>query len=917
LTILVNLSLLVDFEFFTKKAVCTILKSMEDINNMKEKFVLIDGSSLIFRAFYAVRNLMTKEGIFTNGVYGFLSMYYKIVEDYNPDYICVAFDRPGPTFRHEDYEAYKGTRDKVPTEINSQFGILKDILESLNVKYLDLQNYEADDICGTLAMAASKEGKEVYLVTGDRDYLQLVGDDRTVILTKKGITNVEVYTPEKIKEDYGITPRELIEVKGLMGDSSDNIPGVPGVGEKTALKYVKKYGTIENLYENIDDIKGKAKEKLIENKDIAFMSRSLGEIYLEAPVDTNLENYKVEEPDYDTLREKYERLEFKLFLEKLPNSQVEVEEDFKFEFIDEKFRMQEIAKSIVESKKIVFHFFYDGDKYIGKKPLFIGFMGAKSKRVYIVNLEKNFDDFIYVFKDIFEDKDIEKLSYDIKSDIYYLYEKGVEISLPYEDMTIAEYIIDPSKSKYDIHKSAKEYLGRDVLDLEDLVGKGKKMKSLKDLDENELGEYIGMYISLTDDLRNTLIQIIEDRDMLDLYFKVELPLIEVLASMEFEGFKVDKEYLGQLGEKFQAELDELEKGIYDFAGVKFNINSPKQLGEVLFEKLNLPVIKKTKTGYSTSVEVLDKLKGSHEIIDYILRYRSLKKLTTTYIDGLIKLIGEDGKIHSTFNQNITATGRISSTDPNLQNIPIRTEEGRLIRRAFVAEENHYLLDGDYSQIELRVLAHLADDEVMIEAFKNDADIHTKTASEVFHVEMDEVTPLQRSNAKAVNFGIVYGISDYGLSKDLEISRAEAREYIDKYKATYPGIKKYMDDIVEDGKENGYVETIMHRRRYIPELSSKNFNIRGFGERVALNTPIQGSAADIIKIAMVRVFEKLRKGNYKSKLLLQVHDELIIEAPEEEKDEVVKLLKDTMEDAVKLNLPLKVDINIGENWYDAK
>lgn len=884
---------------------------------MKEKFVLIDGSSLIFRAFYAVRNLMTKEGIFTNGVYGFLSMYYKIVEDYNPDYICVAFDRSGPTFRHEDYEAYKGTRDKVPTEINSQFGILKDILESLNVKYLDLQNYEADDICGTLAMAASKEGKEVYLVTGDRDYLQLVGDDRTVILTKKGITNVEVYTPEKIKEDYGITPRELIEVKGLMGDSSDNIPGVPGVGEKTALKYVKKYGTIENLYENIDDIKGKAKEKLIENKDIAFMSRSLGEIYLEAPVDTNLENYKVEEPDYDTLREKYERLEFKLFLEKLPNSQVEVEEDFKFEFIDEKSRMQEIAKSIVESKKIVFHFFYDGDKYIGKKPLFIGFMGAKSKRVYIVNLEKNFDDFIYVFKDIFEDKDIEKLSYDIKSDIYYLYEKGVEISLPYEDMTIAEYIIDPSKSKYDIHKSAKEYLGRDVLDLEDLVGKGKKMKSLKDLDENELGEYIGMYISLTDDLRNTLIQIIEDRDMLDLYFKVELPLIEVLASMEFEGFKVDKEYLGQLGEKFQVELDELEKGIYDFAGVKFNINSPKQLGEVLFEKLNLPVIKKTKTGYSTSVEVLDKLKGSHEIIDYILRYRSLKKLTTTYIDGLIKLIGEDGKIHSTFNQNITATGRISSTDPNLQNIPIRTEEGRLIRRAFVAEENHYLLDGDYSQIELRVLAHLADDEVMIEAFKNDADIHTKTASEVFHVEMDEVTPLQRSNAKAVNFGIVYGISDYGLSKDLEISRAEAREYIDKYKATYPGIKKYMDDIVEDGKENGYVETIMHRRRYIPELSSKNFNIRGFGERVALNTPIQGSAADIIKIAMVRVFEKLRKGNYKSKMLLQVHDELIIEAPEEEKDEVVKLLKDTMEDAVKLNLPLKVDINIGENWYDAK
>lgn len=884
---------------------------------MKEKFVLIDGSSLIFRAFYAVRNLMTKEGIFTNGVYGFLSMYYKIVEDYNPDYICVAFDRPGPTFRHEDYEAYKGTREKVPTEINSQFGILKDVLDSLNVKYLDLQNYEADDICGTLAMAASREGKEVYLVTGDRDYLQLVGDDRTVVLTKKGITKVEEYTPEKIKEDYGITPKELIQVKGLMGDSSDNIPGVPGVGEKTALKYVKKYGTIENLYENIEDIKGKAKEKLIENKDIAFMSRSLGEIYLEAPVDTDLEVYKVREPDYESLRDKYDRLEFKLFLDKLPDNEVEVEEDFEFKYIEEKSEMEKIAADIKKSGKIIFHFFYDGDKYIGSKPLFIGFMGEGSKEVYIVDLENNFDDFIASFKDIFEDSDIEKLSYDIKSDIYYLYEKGVEVALPYEDMTIAEYIIDPSKSKYDIHRSAKDYLDRDVLDLEDLVGKGKKMKSLKDLDKDELGEYIGMYISVTDDLRSTLIQIIEERDMLDLYYKVELPLIEVLASMEFEGFKVDKSYLEELGEKFQKELDELEKGIYEFAGVEFNINSPKQLGEVLFENLNLPVIKKTKTGYSTSVEVLDKLKGSHEIIDYILRYRSLKKLTSTYIEGLIKLIGEDGKIHSTFNQNITATGRISSTDPNLQNIPIRTEEGRLIRRAFVAKDDHYLLDSDYSQIELRVLAHLADDEVMIDAFKNDADIHTKTASEVFHVAMDEVTSLQRSNAKAVNFGIVYGISDYGLSKDLEISRGEAKEYIDKYKATYPGIKKYMDDIIVEGKEKGYVETIMHRRRYIPELSSKNFNIRGFGERVALNTPIQGSAADIIKIAMVRVFEKLKEGNYKSKLLLQVHDELIIEAPEEEKEEVVKLLKDTMEDAVKLNLPLKVDTNIGRNWYDAK
>lgn len=884
---------------------------------MKEKFVLIDGSSLLFRAFYAVRNLVTKEGIFTNGVYGFLSMYYKIVEEYKPDYICVAFDRPGPTFRHEDYEDYKGTREKVPGEIDAQFGILKDILDSLNVKYLDLQNFEADDICGTLAYTASQAGLDVILVTGDRDYLQLVGDNRTVVLTKKGITNVVEYTPELIEEEYGLKPEELIEVKGLMGDSSDNIPGVPGVGEKTALKYIKKYGTIENLYKHIEDIKGKAKINLVENESIAYMSRNLGTIVLDAPVDKNLENYRVKEADYDELRRKYDRLEFRLFLEKLPEIEVEIEEDFEYRFVEDDKSIKKIAESIKKDGKMIFHIFYDGDKYIGTDPLYMGVKSINSKEIFIIEIKKYEEEFVKEFKSIFEDKNIDKLSYDIKSDIYYLYKMGIETMLPYGDITLAEYLINPSKSSYDIHTSAKDYLERDVLNLEDLVGKGKKMLSFNDVEKKELGEYIGMYITITEDLHSTLIQIIEDRDMFELYLNIEIPLIKVLASMEYEGFCVDKKYLETLGEKFDKELKELESKIHEFAGEEFNVNSPKQLGFVLFETLELPVIKKTKTGYSTSVEVLDKLKGSHEIIDYILRYRSLKKLTSTYIEGLIKLVGEDGKVHSTFNQNITATGRISSTDPNLQNIPVRTEEGRLIRKAFIAFKGNELVDSDYSQIELRVLAHLADDEIMLQAFKDDADIHTKTASEVFHVEMEDVNSLQRSRAKAVNFGIVYGISDYGLSNDLEISRAEAKEYIEKYKATYPGIKKYMDEIIELGKEQGYVETIMNRRRYIPELSSKNFNVRGFGERVALNTPIQGSAADIIKIAMVRVFNKLKEGNYKSKLILQVHDELIIQSPEDEKDEIIKLLKDTMEDAVSLNVPLKVDINIGKNWYDAK
>lgn len=875
---------------------------------MKKRLVLIDGSSLIFRAFYAIRHLTTSDGIFTNGVYGFLNMYYGLMENYDPDYIGVAFDKSGPTFRNKDYEQYKGHRPETPSELSSQFGILKDVLDSLNVKHIALDDYEADDIIGTLAKEGAKEGMEIFLVTGDRDYLQLIDDNIKVLLTKKGISQLEEYDEKRIMEENGVTPLQMIEVKGLMGDPSDNIPGVPGVGEKTALKYIVNYGSIDGLYEHIDEISGKAtKQKIIDNKDLAYLSRSLGTIFTKVPLEYTVEDFKIQEPNFEELEEKYEKLEFSSFLAKLPTKEIEREVDFSFEFIKEDF-------PVWKDENMIFHIFYDGENYIYGEPKYIAFKKEEENKVYILDYEKK-DRFLEQYAKILEKEEILKISYDIKSDLYNLFD-DVDIN-HYEDLTVAEYLIDPSRSKYEIDKSAKIYLDRNLHSLEDLIGKGKKTLSLGDVDQEDLGNYISMYLSLTEDLRDELISIIEERNMTALYYEIELPLVKVLASMEKEGIYVDKEYLVELGKEFQAEIDDLEKEIYSYAGYEFNINSTKQLGEVLFDKLNLPVIKKTKTGYSTNVDVLNKLRGSHEIIEAILRYRTLKKLTTTYIDGFIDLISEEGKIHSLFNQIIAATGRISSQDPNLQNIPIKTEEGRKIRKAFIPPEGYTFVGGDYSQVELRVLAHLSGDKVMIEAFIEDADIHTKTASEVFHVDFEDVTPLQRSNAKAVNFGIVYGISDYGLSQDLEISRKEAKEYIDNYLDTYKEIKAYMNDIVKIGKEQGYVETIMHRRRYIPELESKNRNIRGFGERVALNTPIQGSAADIIKIAMVEIYKGLKEENIQGKLILQVHDELILQVKDEEVEKVKKILGDVMSHAVELDLPLKVDINSGKTWYDAK
>ena len=892
------------------------------MNREKQKRLLvIDGNSLIHRAFYALPLLSTKDGIYTNGVYGFLTMLYRIQEEYNYDYISVAFDKKGPTFRHEAFDLYKANRDSTPNELSLQFPILKEILTAMNINQIEMDRYEADDIAGTLAKLGEEEGLDVVLVTGDRDYLQLASDKTKVLITKKGITELEEYDRNKIIEEYGITPEQFIDLKGLMGDKSDNIPGVPGIGEKTGIKLLKEFSNMEALYENIDSVSGeKTKESLIEHKSTAFLSRKLGEIITNIPLDCSLEELKVEEPDWERLEEIYNKLEFNSLLSKIPEDKLSTKEDLSYEV---KYKIVKnndynlIIKEIDKEKSFSFKFLFEEENYIKSEILGIGIKAGENIAYYIDFLENDINIFREKFKSYFESDKIEKYGHMLKTDIFALLKLDINIENIAFDTMIGSYLLNPAQSNYSINELAKEYLNIYGIDEEELLGKGKNKKSFKDLSLETQAEYISMTLDFINKVKEPIEEKIEEQGMKELYYNVELPLVEVLAYMEYNGFKVDLQVLEELGEEFQKEIDDLTQDIYSLAGEEFNINSPKQLGEILFDKLNLPVIKKTKTGYSTDAEVLDKLKGQHEIIDKILKYRQMVKLKSTYIDGLINEVNpETGKIHSTFHQTVTNTGRISSTEPNLQNIPIRTEEGRKIRKAFVAKSNEYILvDGDYSQIELRVLAHISQDPKMMEAFFHNEDIHTKTASEVFNIPKEEVTPLMRSRAKAVNFGIVYGISDYGLSRDLDISRKEAKEYIDNYLKNYNMVNKYMDDIIKKGKKDGYVETLLNRRRYIPELKSRNFNVRSFGERIAMNTPIQGSAADIIKISMVRVHKELTKRNLKSKLILQVHDELIIETFKDEEDEVKEIMKDVMENAIKLSIPLKVEISTGENWYE--
>ncbi len=886
----------------------------------KDKLMIIDGSSLLYRAFYALPLLTTKDGIYTNGAYGFLTMLYNLQDQYQPDYICVAFDKSGPTFRHKEYEEYKGTRQETPSELAGQFSIIRDILKSMNIVTLEMSEYEADDIAGTLARQGEEKGLEVILVTGDKDYLQLATEKSKVLLTRKGISDMEEFDRETILEEYGLEPKQLIDVKGLMGDKSDNIPGVPGIGEKTGLKLIKEFGSIEEVYKNLDKVSGKKlKENLIENENIAYLSRKLGEIITNIPLDLGIEDLKVKDANWEELLPLFEKLEFKSFINRAPdkyrNKEDEIEINYEYKIVSAE-EIEEVAKSLSQEKKLAFKFLIDGSNIIEDEIISLG-IKPQTGSTYYIDLSNIGERFIQLFKPIFENPQIEKIGHSLKKDMAILFRYGIQIQNYGFDSMIAQYLIDPSQSDYSINKLSEEYLGAYGTDEEMLLGKGKGKKTFSQLSEEDMASHLSFTLETVFALEGKMIEKIREYDMEDLYYNVELPLTEVLSSMEYLGFKVDEDQLKMLGEQFDAEIKSLTEEIHQLGGGEFNINSPKQIGEILFDRLNLPVIKKTKTGYSTSVEVLEKLKDKHPIIEKILRYRQIVKLKSTYIDGLTALINrKTGRIHSSFNQTITSTGRISSTEPNLQNIPIRTEDGRRIRKAFVAEKPDYtLVDADYSQIELRVLAHISQDEKMMEAFIKDQDIHTKTASEVFHLPMEEVTPSIRNNAKAVNFGIVYGISDYGLSQDLNITRKEAKDFIDKYLDNYTGVRQFMEDIVVEGKEKGYVETLLHRRRYIPELKSKNFNVRSFGERIAMNTPIQGSAADIIKVAMVKVYKALREKGLKSRLILQVHDELIIETHMDELDEVKTILKEIMEGSISLSIPLRVDIEIGDSWYE--
>ena len=885
---------------------------------MDNKFLIIDGSSLFFRAFYALPLLKTKRGLYTNAIYGFVMMVENAIEKIKPSHVAVCFDMKGKTFRSDIYKDYKGTRQKTPNELEQQWPLVRDILGHMNIKILESPVYEADDIAGTLAKLGSEEGFENYLLTGDKDYFQLVNDKTKVLFTRKGITDMDIVTVEKIEEDYGIEPLEFIELKALMGDSSDNIPGIYGIGEKTGLKLVRQFHTLENLYDNIEDVSGKKlKEKLVDGKTAAFMSKKLGTIVRDVPIEESLDDLKKLDYDYEKLSELYREFEFNSMLDRLPEEyrKEEVEEisQDNFEFVEIK-DLKEIEKEIKDKKSLAFKFITDGKIYEDVKPIYLA-IKVKDSEVKIISYEDIDFDFL---KDLMEDEDVEKLGYSLKEDIIILMDNEIDIKNYSHDVEIAEYLLNSTKSDYDINKISMEYFKNGYLDLEDLLGKGAKKKAYADLDKEDLFKYFAFVLNTIYRLENIQKEKIEEEEMTSLYQDMELPLVEVLASMEYVGINTDESVLDEIDEQIIEKLKNLEEEIYGEAGEEFNINSPKQLGIILFEKMDFPVIKKTKTGYSTSADVLEKLRGKGEIIDKILNYRKFSKLKSTYIDGLKSVINKKTKrIHSRFMQTVTATGRISSTDPNLQNIPIKTEEGRLIRKAFLASEGGILVDADYSQIELRVLAALSDDKEMLDAFKHGLDIHRKTASEVFHVDYDDVNDLERSEAKAVNFGIVYGISDYGLSQNLNIPRKAAKEYIDNYLGHFVGIKDYMSEEIKNGKDKGYVETIFKRRRYIPELNAKNFNIRSFGERIALNTPIQGSAADIIKIAMVKVYNELKKRNLKSKLIIQIHDELVVDTAEDELEEVKELMKDLMENSVDLNVKLSVDMNTGKNLYESK
>ena len=882
---------------------------------MEKRLIIIDGNSIINRAFYALPDMSNSEGLKTNAIFGFVRMMFKIIEDYQPTHMSVAFDKKAPTFRHKQYADYKAGRKKMPDELAQQLQPLKDLLDKFNINRLELEGYEADDLIGTVARLGEENDFKVYIVTGDKDAIQLASHKTTTLITKKGVGEVEEYDYDSVLERYEMTPTQFIDLKGLMGDKSDNIPGVPGVGEKTGIKLLKQYSTIENLIEHTDELKGSIKKKIEENKDLALMSKELATIITNVPIEVKLEDLEYGDYNKDDVVEKFKEFGFTSLITKLLDIEggettIKEEIDLKIEHLD---NVEDFIKKAEENKKVIIDVIGKEGNILDKRVLYV-FLSLDGNEIYYVN-----EDELPQIKTLLSNPEIKKHGYDLKED--YILLKPYEIELNYMDfdITIAEYLIDSkSSTSYECSAIAMKYLTRKIKSKEDLLGKGAKAKKFDEIEFDELSAYIGDILNTVNGVYPKMEEKLKETEMDGLFYHVEMPLVEVLGSMEYIGMKVDKDQLNELKEKFTTIINELENEIFELAGEPFNINSPKQLGVVLFEKLGLPVIKKTKTGYSTNAEVLEKLRDKHEIIDKITEYRQIVKLNSTYVEGLLKIINpKTGRIHSSFNQTITTTGRISSTEPNMQNIPVKTEMGRDIRKVFVADDNCKLVDADYSQVELRVLAHMSGDENMIDAFKHGEDIHSKTASQIFDVDIKDVTSKQRIEAKAINFGIIYGKTDFGLSQDLNIPVATAKAYIDSYFNKYPKIKEFMDEAVESATETGYATTILNRRRYIPEIKASNFIVRNQGKRFAMNAPIQGSAADIIKVAMVNVYNKLKENNMKSKLILQVHDELIVEAVDEELEMAEKIVREEMENAQSMDVKLDVDLNTGDSWYETK
>nr|WP_281885809.1 DNA polymerase I [Paenibacillus sp. YYML68] len=908
----------------------------------KSKLIIVDGNGIAYRAFFALPLLSNSKGIHTNAVFGFTRMLLKLIEDYKPTHFLVAFDAGKKTFRHTGYAQYKGTREKTPPELSEQFPLLRELIQSFGMKQFELEGYEADDIIGTVTkVIESKAEYEALVVTGDKDMLQLASDKVSIALTRKGISEIELYNPAYIDEKYGLKPEQIIDLKGLMGDTSDNIPGIPGVGEKTALKLLHEYGSVEQVLENASLIKGKMGEKVAAHADDARMSKELATIYREVPAELPLDELAYSGYEKDALADMFRKLEFKSLLEELdlyghggsadPADVEEAEAHAPIEAVWAAGEEQLARLSDELDRVTTIHVEVVGDNPHNSDVLGLAF--------YVPNAEAEEGNADILAADVYyvpysalkeaaqgsaaervklwlEQEDKAVAMYDLHRAIIALAWHGIELRGVAFDVLLAGYLLDPTESTLTLSGLTSRYKLPALQADEDVFGKGAKFQIPS---EDKLCDFMARKTAAIERLTPKLKSALEADRMEPLYYELEHPLALVLASMERKGIKVDTGELEAYGKDLAGQLEGIMKSIYESVGTEFNINSPKQLGEILFEKLGLPVVKKTKTGYSTDAEVLEKLEPHHPVIGHILHYRTLSKLQSTYVEGLLKEVRPStGKVHTYYKQTIAATGRLSSQYPNLQNIPIRLEEGRKIRKVFVPSEPGWrIVTADYSQIELRVLAHISQDEKLIEAFRNNMDIHTKTAMDVFGVSEEQVDSNMRRQAKAVNFGIVYGISDYGLSQNLNITRKDAAKFIEQYFAVFQGVRTYMDTIVQTARDNGYVSTLLNRRRYLPEIKASNFNTRSFAERTAMNSPIQGTAADIIKLAMVQLDERMRQEQVKSRMLLQVHDELVFEVPEEELDQMKAMIIEVMESALALDVPLKVDADSGANWYEAK